>query len=211
MGMRATAFEFASSIEMRIEALTIEQYSKRSRPAKRLIEELYPLSRLALALKHPGLAVDVEAYENSGSADGHIWVSGYRTKDFEVEVTFAGYGADDALRSILLVEQGFAPGAGPIEPDKKTGKIIATMEAQDYYAPLKQLSAAICERIRAKAEKQYALGTALIVAFEDMRLIGRGWWNLLFAAIEEAGGIERGNFAHIYLFNGCSNELQQVA
>ncbi|NVM74857.1 hypothetical protein FHW83_000617 [Duganella sp. SG902] len=207
--MKMTAYEFASSIETRIESLSNEQYHNRVRPAKRLIEELYPLSRLALAFKQPGLDVHVEANENSGRADGHIWLSGYIEKDFEVQVTFAGYGEKDALRSALLVQQGFAPGAGPI--DKIAGEIVAVMEAQDYDAPIKPLAASIRERTLAKAAKKYAPETVLIVAFEDMRLRGCGWWKWLYAAIENVGGIERGNFAQVYLFNGCSNEFQQVA
>jgi hypothetical protein len=207
--MRITAYEFASSIEMRIEALSTEQYHNRKRPAKRLIEELHPLSRFALALKQPGLVVLVEAEENSGRADGHIWISGYLVKDFEVQVTFAGYEEKEALRSALLVQQGFAPGAGPIE--KIAGKIVATMEAEDYYGPVKKLAASICERVQAKTLKPYVPETVLIVAFEDMRMRGCGWWKLLYAAVGDAGGIERGRFAQVYLFNGCSNELQQVA
>lgn len=189
----------------------MEQYHLRPRPMNRLIEELYPLSRFALALKQPGLTVNVEAFEDSSRADGHIWLSGYMTKDFDVEVTFAGYERVDALRSALLVQDGFAPGAGPIEQDKKTEKIFAIMEAQDYYAPVEFLGASICERFHAKNAKRYSEGTVLLIAFEDMRLRGRGWWNLLYTAIDNAGGFNQGNFSGVYLFNSCSNELQKFA
>ncbi|MFZ6769778.1 hypothetical protein ACO0LM_22220 [Undibacterium sp. Di26W] len=181
--MKTGAYEYAASIEKRIEILSMEQYHLRHRPANRLIEELYPLSRLALALKQPGLTVDVEAFEDSGGADGHIWISGYLTKDFDVEVTFAGYGREEALRSELLIKNGFAPGAGPIERDTKTKEIVATMEAQDYYAPVELLATSIGERLRAKVAKQYSEGTVLLIAFEDMRLRGRGWWQLLYTMI----------------------------
>ena len=209
--MKSTAYEFSKAIEARMEALSLEQYHKRPRTAKRLIEELYPMSRLALALKQPGLIVEVEALENSGRADGNIWISGFLEKAFEVQVTFAGYERSDALRSNLLVDQGFAPGAGPIEQDKKTGQIVATMEAEDIYASVNRLGESICKRAKAKAVKPYAPGTVLLVSFEDMRIRGRGWWNLLYSAIDNAGGVKRGVFAQVYLFNGCSNELQQAA
>jgi hypothetical protein len=209
--MKFTAHEFAKAIEARIEALTLEQYHKRPRIAKRLIEELYPISRLALALQQPGLIVEVEALENSGRADGNIWVSGFLNRVFEVQATFAGYERSDALRSKLLVDQGFAPGAGPIERDRGTGQILATMEAEDIYAPVKRLGESICERSKAKAARPYAPGTVLLIAFEDMRIRGRGWWDLLYSAIDGNGGVEGGAFAQIYLFNGCSNELQQAA
>lgn len=209
--MKSPAYEFAKAIESRIEALTLEQYHKRPRIAKRLIEELYPLSRLALALQQPGLIVEVEALENSGRADGNIWVSGFLNRAFEVQVTFAGYERSDALRTRLLVDQGFAPGAGPIERDKRAGQIVATMEAEDFYAPVKRLGESICERSKAKAAKPYVPGTVLLIAFEDIRIRGRGWWDLLYSAIDGAGGVKGGAFAQIYLFNACSNELRQAA
>ena len=209
--MKSTAYEFAKAIEIRIEALSLQQYHERPRSAKRLIEELYPLSRLALAYKQPGLTVEVEANEDSGRADGQIWFSGFLDRTFEIQVTFAGYERADALRSSLLVQQGFAPGAGPIERDRKTGSILATMEAEDLDAPIRRLGESICERVRSKAAKPYAPGTVLLVAFEDMRLLGRGWWNMLFLSVDNAGGIDRGSFAKVYLFNSCSNELQQAA
>jgi hypothetical protein len=209
--MKSTAYEFAKAIEARFEALTPDQYHKRPRIAKRLIEELYPMSRLALALQQPGLIVEVEALENSGRADGQIWISGFLDTAFEVQVTFAGYERSDALRSNLLVDQGFAPGAGPIERDKRTGQIVATMEAEDIYARVERLGESIFERSKAKAAKPYASGTVLLIAFEDMRIRGRGWWDALYSTIDGAGGVNGGNFAKIYLFNGCSNELQQAA
>lgn len=209
--MKSSAYDFARAIEGRVETLSSEQYHERPRSAKRLVEELYPLSRLALAYKQPGLTVEIEANEDSRRADGQLWFTGFLNKTFEVQVTFAGYERADALRSSLLVQQGFAPGAGPIERDRKTGNILATMQAEDVDAPIGRLGESISERVRAKSAKPYARGTELLVAFEDMRLRGRGWWNMLYLAVDNAGGIDRGPFAKVFLFNSCSNELQQAA
>ena len=209
--MKSSAYEFAKVTESRIEALTDEQYYKRPRGAKRLIEELYPLSRLALAFCQPGLIVEVEAPENSGRADGNIWVRGFLNKAFEVQVTFAGYEQSDALRSNLLVDQGFAPGAGPIKRDKRTGQIVATMKAEEIDAPVQRLGESICERFKAKEAKPYVPGTVLLIAFEDIKIRGRGCWDRLYSVIDGAGGVKGKVFAQVYLFNACSNELQQVA
>ena len=210
--MRSNAYDFAKAIEERIEALPKEQYFERPRPAKRLIEELYPLSRLALGMKQPGLNVEVEAFENSGRADGQIWITGFTERNFEVQVTYAAYEQSDALRSRLLVQDGFAPGAGPISKDRKTGKIIATMEAEDIDAPIKRLGTSICDRIQNKISNDtYIPGTVLLVAFYEVKLRGRGYWSMLYSAIDTSGGIEKHVFSQVFLFNGCSNELQQVA
>lgn len=210
--MRSNAYDFAREIEGRIEALPDEQFHERSRPAKRLIEELYPLSRFALAMKQPGLHVEVEAFQNSSRADGEIWITGFLERTFEVQVTYSAYEQSDALRSRLLVQDGFAPGAGPISKDRKTGKITAIMEAEDMDAQIKKLGASISNRIRRKiANDTYIPGTVLLVAFDEVKLRGRGWWSILYSAIDAAGGINRGTFSQVFLLNGCSNELQQAA
>jgi len=210
--MRASSYDYAREIEGRIEALSNEDYLRRPRDAKRLIEELYPLSRFALAMKQPGLRVDVEGFENSGRPDGHIWITGYVEKDFEVQITYAGYEGNDALRSRLLVQDGFAPGAGPISKDKKIGEIIATMEAEDIDSQIKKLGVSIYNRIRMKTTNDtYIPGTVLLVAFDEVTLRGRGCWSILYSAIDASGGVDKGRFAQVFLFNCCSNELQQAA
>lgn len=74
--MKASAYAFAADVDQRIAALTSPEYHERPRNAKRLIEEIYPMSRLGLALHGVGLHVQIEAHENSDRADGHIWISG---------------------------------------------------------------------------------------------------------------------------------------
>ena len=145
--MKFSAYEFAKITEDRIKALSMKEYHERPRVPKRLIEEIYPLSRFALALTQPGLDVEVEAPENENSEtlDGHIWTSGFRDQSFDVEVTFAGYERLEKLRSRLMLRQGFTPGAGPIEQDKKTGEIIATMEAEDRNAQITRLAESISD------------------------------------------------------------------
>ncbi|MFZ2269787.1 MAG: hypothetical protein WAV95_19605 [Azonexus sp.] len=204
---RLAAYEFAQRVDARIEALPPEQFRERQRDAKRLLEELYPLSRLALSFKQPGLHVLVEAHEDSGRADGKIWLSGFLDKSFEVQVTFAGYGRPEALRASLLLRQGSGPG----EPERKADETPAIGEPEDTDVSISKLAASICERGRSKVAKSYAPGTVLLIAFEDVRLRGQSAWSRLYWAIENAGRLEQGPFARVYLFNSYSNELQQVA
>lgn len=76
--MKAPAYEFAEMTDARIEALSDAEYRSHAGPAKRLLEEVLPISRLGLYLKEPGLNVEVEAYENDGPDDGRILISGYK-------------------------------------------------------------------------------------------------------------------------------------
>ena len=110
--MKATAYDFAASVDQQIDSLKSNEYLRKLGRAKILREELYPLSRLALCFKRPGTNVFVEAFENSGHADGSIQITGFIDREFEVQITFGGYSYEDALRDELLVAQGSSPGAG---------------------------------------------------------------------------------------------------
>lgn len=93
---RLGAFAFAQAVEQRIAALERIEPAERSRLQKRLREELYPLSRLALHLQRPGRPVQVQGCEDSGRADGQIWLGGHDRRKFEVQVTWAGNGDPQA-------------------------------------------------------------------------------------------------------------------
>lgn len=109
---RLGAFAFAQAVEQRIADLDRIDPAERSRLSKRLLEELYPLSRLALHLQRPGRPVQVEGCEDSGRADGQIWLGGRDLRQFEVQVTWAGNGdphagrvADWAARLAMLIDE----------------------------------------------------------------------------------------------------------
>ena len=210
--MKLSAYEFAAYVDLQIESYPENEYLLRTgRDKKKVIEEFWPLSRLALALKQPGLDVQVEAHEDTKRSDGYIWITGFRQCEFTVEVTTAGYNEKEALRSELLVQQGFAPGTGKIDRQPKSRVIVAETTADDTYEPIRRLAVSIRERSIAKSMKLYPDGTFLIIAFQDFKLCGRGWWRVLFEEIDRIGGIDKSNFAKVYLFNCFSNELLQVA
>lgn len=209
--MKNSAYAFAAEVDRLIDDLKAEDFHCKIGRSKQLREELFPLSRLALFLKLPGLEVEVEAFENSGPADGHIRITGFRQREFEVQITYAGFEYKDALRDELLVSQGFAPDAGGIRRGKKAGNIVATMAAVDHDEHIGCISAAVMNQFRKKALKPYAQGTVLLVAFEEIKLYGRPAWSSLFGAIAEAGGMAGSQFGEIYLFNGATNEIQRAA
>jgi len=196
-------------VDRQIEALSDYDYHCRVGRSKVLQEELYPLSRLGLHFKQPGIDVEVEGFENSGRADGQIVVTGCGERTFEVQLTYAGYGRDEALRAELLASQGFAPGAGPIQKYRRNGPIVATMEAVDVGAHIDRIASAVIERFRDKASKPYAFGTVLLIAFDDVKLGGRWNWEQLRLRLEGAVVISGTPFAEIYLFNGEKDELQK--
>ena len=209
--MKNDAYAFAAEVDHLLINLTNEEFLCRIGRSKTLREELYPLSRLALFLKLPGLNVEVEAFENTDRADGYIQITGFRSQEIEVQITYAGYGGEDALRSELLVSQGFTPCAGEIRREKRGAKIIATLAAVDHDEHINRISAAVLKVFRKKVLKPYATGTWLLIAFEERQLSGRSAWSALFNAISEAGGLTGSQFSAIYLFNGTTNEIHKAA
>lgn len=209
--MKAAAYEFASLVDREIEALSTREYLRRAGRAKRLVEELYPLSRLGLHLKHPGLTVEVEAFEDSGGPDGLISIRGFQERTIEVQVTCADYGYEEALRSELLVEKGACPGAGEIRRDKVAGAVVAVMGAVHSREYVQRIATAVIERLRAKALKQCDRSTALLIAFHEVKLYGwRDWEEVLSSTRDELDNSSI-QFSEVYLFNGARNELRGVA
>ncbi|MBT9514696.1 MAG: hypothetical protein IV104_20340 [Acidovorax sp.] len=209
--MKKSAYLFAAEVDRLIEALPYDHYHRRVGRAKTLREELLPLSRLALLLKQPGLEVEVEAFEDGGRADGHMRISGFHELEFEVQLTYAGYGDKEYLRSEMLVLQGCVPGAGSIQREKRNGPITAEIAAQDHDAHLSRASRAVVEAFERKKVKSYAIGTALVITFCEVRLSGKSEWSSLLDGIEEAGGLHGSQFASVYIFNEASNEIHRAA
>jgi hypothetical protein len=203
--MRNSVLDFAVEVDHQISTLTREQFYLRTGRAKRLLEELYPLSRFALRLKYPGNDPEVEAFEDDGPVDGVVHWGGIPSSQLYVEVTYV-HSYPKALREELLFTTGSTPGAGAIYRDKKTGKIVATSALVPTAEEIAQLAVAIAERFRKKRAKSYPRGTALLIAFDGPIFWGSDLWCKLISAIKAQGGLE-GGFEEVNIFNCGSNEL----
>lgn len=209
--MKASAYEFSSEVDRQIEALSSKDYHRRFGRGKQLREELYPLSRLALHFKQPRLEVEVEGFEDCGRPDGYIRITGFREREFEVQITYADYSIQDVLRAEMLESEGCCPGAGEIRKDRKTGEIVAAMGVVNHDEHVVRIASAVLERFHHKVRKPYAPGTVLLIAFEDVKLYGRTNWYQLFSAVDGEGSMSGSPFAEVYLFNGATNELRRAA
>lgn len=208
--MRDTALLFAAEVERQIHALSPEEFHRRQGHAKVLLEEWYPISRLALHLKQPGLEVHVEAFGDSGVADGRIEERGFRERSFDVQVTYVE-DYEGSLRRELMYQQGYAPGAGPIARNKASRAIDAAVAAVDFDHNLKQAAAGIAERFGKKAAKSYPANTVLLIAFDDMTLLGFGMWQALLALTQKHATLTGSNFKMVYVINCATNELVKAA
>ena len=188
--MRKSVFDFAVEVDHQISALTREQFYLRTGRAKRLLEELYPLSRFALRLKYPGNDPEVEAFEDDGPLDGLVHWGGVHASQLNVEVTYV-HSYQKALRDELLFSTGSTPGAGPIYRDKKTGNIVATSAVVPTVEEIARLAAAIVELFWKKRAKPYPRGTALLIAFDDPTFWGSNLWGQLIAAINAHPSLPR--------------------
>jgi hypothetical protein len=154
--MRDPVFNFALEVDRQISTLTREQFYPHTGRAKRLLEELYPLSRFALRLKYPGNNPEVEVFEDDGPLDGVVHWRGEPASQLNAEVTYV-HSYQKTLRDELLLSTGSTPGAGPIYRDKKTGNIVATSAVVPTAEGIAQLAAAIIERFRKKRVSDLAL------------------------------------------------------
>ena len=137
-------------------------------------------------------------------------ITGFRPRDFDVQITYAGYEHKESLRDELFRSQGFTPEAGYIGRDKKSGNFQAAMGAVDHDEHIGRLSAVVMNRFRKKDSMPYAQGTVLLIAFEEIKLSGRLAWTRLFSEIVDTGGMSGSQFAEIYLFNGATNEIRRA-
>ena len=204
--MKGTAYWFAQEVDRQIEMLTRSDYLRRIGRGKLLREELYPISRLGLHLKQPGLQIEVEAFEDDGPIDGHIQESGFREQEFDIEVT-SDYSYDESLRDELLVAEGVAWGAGEIYRDKTSRRVVAAPGVVDHDAHLNNVSKAVVRLFRNKASMLYPPNTVLIICFDEIKLFGHYTWNQMLSRVANEGGLSGSAFRAIYLFNIATNEL----
>jgi hypothetical protein len=204
--MSSSAFEYAMEVDKRIDELSNEDFHRKKGEGKVLLEELYPLSRLALSFKQPGLQVLVEGFEDCRRADGRIVVSGFKCLEAEIQITFAGYSYDDSLRSELLLAQGSTPGSGEIK--RINGKIVATMEAVDADEYIDKLVMSIVSIFQKKSKMEYLNDTILLIAFGEYKLSSNSKWALLFSNLTAQITTDETPFSGIYLFNCWTNQLR---
>ncbi|HVJ52267.1 MAG TPA: hypothetical protein VM689_07385 [Aliidongia sp.] len=204
--LRASVFDFAAEVDRQIAQLTREEIYRRGGRAKRLIEELYPLSRFALHCKHPGTELEVKAFEDDGPLDGVFCFSGNRQSEFHVEVTYV-HSYEEALRRELLWTTGSTPAVGRIFRDKVTRKIFATQTLETAEQESNRLATAIIELFKKKCAKKYERGTILLIAIDDPTFFGSRCWGPLITAIGIQSGVFE-PFGEVNLFNCATNELQ---
>jgi len=208
--MKGTAYSFAEQVDREIETLTESDYLRRRDRGKRLREELYPISRLALQLKQPGLEIEVEGFENDGPVDGHIRETGFREEEFDIEVT-SDYSYEESLRDELLVAEGVAWGAGDIYRDKMSRNVVATAGVVDHDEHVERVCEAVIRLFRNKSVVSYPPNTVLIICFDEIKLFGHYSWSQMLSCVGAQGGLAGSAFRSIYLFNMATNELQNAA
>jgi hypothetical protein len=204
------AYAFAAEVDRQIESLSRDGFFFRSGRGKKLLEEILPISRLAVSMKLPGSEVEVEAFEGDGPTDGRISVSGFVEDIFNVQVTCV-YSYEESLRDELLLKQGVSPAFGHIYRDNKSREIIAETEATDNEEFIMTLSRAVMERFRRKVEKGATPNTDLLIAFNEVTLYGRSAWDRLFGAIADLGGLAEGGFRRVFILNCANNQLYRAA
>jgi len=191
--MKSTAYEFARDVDEQIEALDRDDYLRHDKPAKLLLEEWYPISRLALHFKRPGLEVKVEAFEDNEAADGRIWMTGYLKEQFDIQVTCCFDGEEfDKMRNLAA-----------------EGSFVGS--AREYDKHIKSVAEIVADRFQDKSSKfAYVSETILVISFSEARIYGLKGWDRLLCYVDNKGEISESDFESVYLFNAWKNEIQKA-
>lgn len=205
--MKNSAYLFAQEVDRLIEELSSDDYLRHENRGKKLLEEILPISRLALHLKQPGLEIEVEAFENDGEADGHIYITGFREDDFNTQV-ICDFRYAESLRRELFVSKGYAPGTGEIRRDKKSKEIVTNVATFDTDEYITRISQSLIKLFKKKHVKSYNENTVLIISFDDAVIYGHYNWCRLFDVIKRECNLSASKFKAIYLFNKATNEIQ---
>jgi len=208
--MKHQAYKFAQEVDEQIDQLSDKDYHLRLGRSKVLQEELLPISRLGVYFKLPGLEVEVEAFENSGLADGHISISGFRSNEFDIQVTYI-YSYEESLRRELLVSKGAAPTNGQIFREKRSGAIISSTIAEDFEEYINRLAENVINRFKQKKLIEYKSNTILLIAFDEFKLYGNKSWNNLISIIEKKEDLSNSKFEQVYLLNCAHNDILRIA
>jgi len=207
--MGVPARDFAFQVQRAIEALTPKDFHRRVGHAKTLREEWYAIARLGLHFLQPGLSVEVEVHGKDGAVDATISETGFREREFHVEVSCT-YSYEEALRDELMVGCGSAPGAGPIHR-RKDRTIAAEVTAVDSGFQQARNARKLQERFLEKCGKKYPPNTILLLVHEDMTVGGWGYWRgLIDTLISNGCKFQECQFLSVFIINTSTNELQQV-
>ena len=79
------------------------------------------------------------------------------------------------------------------------------------YHNLKKAADGVAKCLTRKAAKSYPANTVLLVAFNDMTLLGFGMWEQLLGLINTQVGLASSHFASVYVINSATNELVKAA
>jgi len=135
---------------------------------KRLLEELIPIARYVQARYQEGRRIKVCWCSGSQSFDAILWSSGALVEHHQaprkllVEVTTSVHPNEHLTRQVLH-ERGGSFGVKGISRNKKTGDIVSKPHVHTNDELTTDLAGQIIERLRSKSDKQYPLGTVLVV------------------------------------------------
>jgi hypothetical protein len=189
-----------------LESLDADEYRKRARGHKQLIEEILPIVVLLKRLDIPGRSVRCRFVSGNSNHDAIIRVSGRERGTLEpqyfVEVTSAAF-AKSHLRREGLTRYG-AVALGP-EIFRVGDEIVSPAVAVEGTAAVTNAVTWIKERIADKGVKAYPSPCILVVNLEPDRLFTLPEWCEVAAGLRGSPG--RSRFDAACIVNWQTNEM----
>jgi hypothetical protein len=154
---------------------------RRTKTAKRLVEELLPIAHYVQARYREGRRIKVRWFSGSQPYDAILWSSGWLVEHravarrLLVEVTTSVH-QNEYLTRQLLHQQGGSFGVKGISRNRKTGEIVSKPYVHSNDELATDLAGQIVERLKSKSNKQYPPGTVLVVNCFPNSLILESEW-----------------------------------
>ena len=180
---------------------------RQTRLAKKLIEELLPISRYVQCRYRTGLYIGVRWLNGAQPFDAELTLSGgyvdlgYFPRSLRVEVTQAMH-VNDYLSRQMLDREGFVFGMEGIRrlnrPGEKNGEIRSAPIVRDGKDFVLRFAELVLEAISKKALKKYSEDTILIVECQLDTIYMDDEWELLLEIVGRR--IPLNGFREIYIF-----------
>jgi len=188
---------------------------RRTRRAKKLLEEVLPLAAFIQGRYRPGCRLQIRWIGGNQSFDARVIYRGPLVdwkgipKRQYLEVTTAVQQTEYLVRERLDSEGGSFTAAGT-RRDSRTKKIISVPVVYEHADQVAELAALICNRVADKASRDYPPATSLLVHCDLGVVVLEDEWEELVRAVRALLRIEVTRFQEVVLVHHA-NRLAIVA
>ena len=179
---------------------------RRSRRAKRLLEEVLPLAAFIQSRYGPGCRMRVRWLDGNQSFDARVLYRG-RLVDWwgfpkrqYLEITTAVQATEYLVREHLQATGGSFSARGT-HRDRKTGKITSVPVATEHSDAVADFATLICSRVAEKAKGTYPPATTLLINCDLGVVVLEDEWDEIIRSVRATLARDQSRFQEIVLIH----------